>query len=88
MSIQIDEYRTDRAKAIITCAISMEESVIRAVELVGGISIVGRIANDRLVKLCVDVSGLEIAWNLSKHFHGDYVENGRGGYMIRLTGTL
>jgi len=88
MCIQIDEYRTEHTKAVITCSAALEQRVIRAVESVGGISIVGRIANDRSVKLCVDVSGLEVAWHLSKHLHGDFVENGRGGYMVRLIRTL
>lgn len=85
MCIQIDEYRTEHTKAIITCPVALEHRISLAVESVGGISIVGRIVKDRCVKLCVDVSGLEMAWHLSKHLQGDYVENGRGGYMIRLT---
>ena len=88
MCIQIDEYRTECTKAIITCPVTLEKRIIHAVESVGGISIVGRLANDRCVKLCVDVSGLEMAWHLSKHLHGNYVENGRSGYMVRLTGAL
>ena len=85
MCIQIDEYCTERNRAIIRCPVALEQSIIRAIESVGSISIVGRIEKDQCVKIAVDVSGLEMAWHLSQHLHGDYVENGRGGYMIRLT---